>query len=140
MVEIMVGVSTLALFAIIALPRTENLFANSAVRAARGEVTGKFQVAQLMATQGGRTAVVRVAGDRIWVEARPRMVPAVGSIADTLGPVVDVSRSHNVRMLATMDSVVYTPNGFAAAGGTVRFQRTGAVDSIVVNALGLVTR
>jgi len=140
LVEMLVAVVVLALMFAIAIPRSERLFSHSAVKSARAEVAGKFRLAQLTSTLGGRTAIVRVSSGRIWVEARPRTVAAMSSISDTLGGVSDLRLVHNVAISRALDSVVYTPQGLAATGGVVVLHRSGITDSVVVNALGLVTQ
>jgi len=140
LMEVAVSMTTFALLTAVLVPKTEGLFARSAVKAAAGDVAGKFRVAQLSATLGGRTTVVRMSFGRIWVEARPRTVPAVASTVDTLGSVTDLAMQHKVAVGSGLDSVVYSPNGFAAAGGVLRLTRGSVHDSVVVNSLGMVTK
>jgi Tfp pilus assembly protein FimT len=138
--EIAVAMSTVALLSALLLPKGEALFAHSAVKAAAGEVGAKFRLAQIAATQGGRTSVVRMSYGRIWIEARPRIVPTFSSTVDTLGGVTDLALVHKVTVTSSLDSVVYTPTGLAAAGGVVQLARSGVRDSVVINALGMVKK
>jgi type II secretion system protein H len=140
LVEALVALATMALLSAAALPKMEKLFSQSAVKSARSTITAEFQLARLVATQSGRTAILRVSGDRIWVEARPRTTAAFGSTTDTMGTVNDLYNRHTVAVSTSIDSVVFTPQGLAARGGTIVVQRSSAADSVIVNDLGLVTR
>jgi len=138
--ELAVAMSTFALLTAVAAPKAETLFAHSAVKAATSNLSAQFRVALLSATMGGRTAVVRISGGAVWVEARPRTVPSFGSTVDTLGSVIDLAAQHKVAIKTSLDSVVYTPLGFAATGGVVRLTRSGISDSVVVTAIGMVKK
>lgn len=140
LVEALVTLATFALLSALALPKIEQTFAAASIRSAHSAVASEFQLARIVAGQGGRTAIVRMAGNRIWVEARPRTTAAFGSIADTVGTVKDLRLNHSVAVTAIIDSVVFTPQGLASSGGTVILRRSAKLDTVTVNALGMVVR
>lgn len=140
LVEAMVTLVTFGLLTALALPKIEETFAATSLRSAHGVVAAELRLARTVANQGGRTALVRMSGSRIWVEARPRLNPAAGSVADTVGQVKDLRRDHSVSVTAIVDSVVYTPQGLAASGGRVILRRSSRVDTLNINALGMVDR
>ena len=140
MVEILTVISITAVMGAITMPRIEGLFAFTSVKSARASAAAQFRTARTAASHGGRTAIVRVAGDRIWVEARPRTTPLAGSTADTVSSVIALSRDHQVGVYASFDSIVYDPRGIGTNGGVLVVTRGGSRDSVLVTALGMVTR
>ena len=84
--------------------------------------------------------MVRVAGDRIWVEARPRTSPLAGSTVDTIAAMISLRRDHQVGVYSSFDSVVYDPRGIGTNGGVLVVTRGASRDSVLVTALGLVRR
>jgi prepilin-type N-terminal cleavage/methylation domain-containing protein len=140
LVEAMVALSLFALLAALALPRVESTIALVSVKSARTAAATRFQIARTIATHGNRTAIVRISGGSVWVEARPRTVPVAGSTVDTIGLVAVLDRDHGVTVWSTLDSVVYGPRALATSGGTLGVYRGPHRDSLLVTAVGMVTR
>jgi Tfp pilus assembly protein FimT len=138
--ELMVGLAVSGSLGLIAVPKIQRTVDRAQVKSARAEVFNRLATARVSAQQGGRVVVFRVSGSLIWATARPRLVPAVGSTRDTLGPVVNLSTAYQVVVSTTLDSIVFDPSGLSTETGTIRVSRGASSDSVAVTGFGSVIR
>jgi Tfp pilus assembly protein FimT len=138
--ELMVGLAVTSLLSLIAVPKIQRTVDRAQVKSARTEVFNRLAMARVSAQQGGRVVVFRVAGSTIWAEGSPRLIPAVGSTLDTLGPRVNLSSAYQVSVSTSLDSIIFDPSGLSTETGTIRLSRGALSDSVAVTGFGSVIR
>lgn len=138
--ELMVGLAVTGSLGLIAVPKFQRTVDRAQVKSARSEVFNRLATARVSAQQGGRLVVFRVVGSSIWAEARPRLIPAVGSTIDTVGPMVNLSTAYQVSVSTSLDSIVFDPSGLSTETGTIRVSRGASADSVRVTGFGSVIR
>jgi Tfp pilus assembly protein FimT len=138
--ELMVGLAVTSSLSLIAVPKIQRTVDRAQVKSARTEVFNRLAMARVSAQQGGRLVVFRVSGSTIWSEASPRLIPAVGSTLDTLGPRVNLSSAYQVSVSTSLDSIIFGPSGLSTETGTIRVSRGALSDSVAVTGFGSVIR
>ena len=140
LLELMIGLAIIGLLTLTALPAITRIGDRAQVKSARTAMFNHLAAARQAAQHGGRLVVFKVSGGRVWSEAEPRLVAALSSTRDTVGPVTDLASEYHLSVTSTLDSVSFDPRGFGTGTGMVRLMRGAAQDSVVVTGLGSVLR
>ena len=144
LIELMIVVTILGTLALIGLPRMRDGMTRSNVRGARTTLINLLSKARTAATQTNRVTLFKIQGNNAFVLARPRLVAAGISTADTLGAVEQLGEIYGVTVTAAIDSVRFDPRGmgtgFGAAGTTFSVSRNGKTETITVDGLGRVRK
>jgi hypothetical protein len=99
--------------------------------------------ARTAATQTNRITLLKIQGNNAFVLARPRLVAAAGSDADTLGAVQPLGDIYGVTVTAAIDSVRFDPRGLGTGfgtGTTFLVSLNGKTETITVDGLGRVRK
>src|SRR5687767_10142127 len=86
-IETMMVVTILGAVTLIGYPRMRDGMTRTNVRGARTTLINLLSKARTAATQTNRITLLKIEGNNAFVLARPRLVAAAGSNADTLGAV-----------------------------------------------------
>ena len=140
LVEALIVVVVLGLIALIAFPRISAAMVKSDLRSARTAVINLTATARAASMQSGRNTWIKFTGNTALVLARPRQTAGAGN-ADTVGAVQNLSTRYHVTA-SGMDSIQFDPRGFGVLGAadTVFLSRNGYTESVVIDALGRVTK
>jgi Tfp pilus assembly protein FimT len=128
-VEVVIGLSVLALMYAIAIPRFNGLVDSIHVRGAATEIQSLFGVARHLAI--ARSTLASVDVDPV------RRTVSISVNTDTMR-VRDVGREHGVQLSATRIHMSYAPTGmgYGAANLSLIVRRNAAVDTVFVSRLG----
>jgi prepilin-type N-terminal cleavage/methylation domain-containing protein len=143
LVETMLVVTILGTLTLIGYPRMRDGMIRANVRGARTTLINLLSKARTAATQTNRITLLKIQGNNAFVLARPRLVAAAGSNADTLGPVQPLGDIYGVTVTAAIDSVRFDPRGLGTGFGTgtdFLVSRNGKTETIRVDGLGRVTK
>ena len=126
LVETAVALVVVSLLVLIGFPKVSSGLARNNVRASRTAVVNMIAKARASATINNRKTWLKVSGSRAWVLARPRLVAAAGSDADTLGLVENINGQYGTTLTwSSADSIGFDPRGIGSGW-------TGSNDSITV--------
>jgi prepilin-type N-terminal cleavage/methylation domain-containing protein len=143
LIEALVVVVVLSLMTVIAFPRISAAMVKSDLRSARTTMINLVATARAASVQSNRVTWIKRAGNTAYVAATPRVVPLVGSTADTVGPVHNLGATYGVTMSGA-DSIQFDPRGFGAwAGGasvSIVVSRSSHSETITIDGLGRVTK
>ena len=132
MLIVVVMVGALTMFA---LPKFSKLVESNKLGAAREEITSMIATARASAVQKGRTATLRINGNKMWVTA----VPAHGGAAVTVVPMKNFSL-YNVSVAATDSAITFDMRGFAnprlSSTGVFRIVGSSKRDSVCITTAG----
>ena len=140
LLELMIGLAIIGLLTLTAIPAITRIGDRAQVKSARTALFNHLAAARQAAQHGGRLAVFKVSGGRVWTEAEPRLVAALSSTRDTVGAVTNLVTEFRLSVSSTLDSIVFDPKGYGTGTGIVRLTRGAATDSLVVTGLGSVGR
>jgi len=143
LIELMIVVTILGTLALIGLPRMRDGMTRSNVRGARTTLINLLSKARTAATQTNRVTLFKIQGNNAFVLARPRLVAAAGSDADTLGAVQPLGALYGVTVTAAIDSVRFDPRGLGTGfgtGTTFLVSLNGKTETITVDGLGRVRK
>jgi prepilin-type N-terminal cleavage/methylation domain-containing protein len=143
LIETMLVVTILGAMMLIGFPRMRDGMTRSNVRGARTTLINLLAKARTAATQTNRVTLLKIQGNNAFVLARPRLVAAAGSDADTLGAVEQLGAIYGVTVTALIDSVRFDPRGLGTGfGGGTDFlvSKNGKTETIRVDGLGRVTK
>ena len=143
LIELMIVVTILGTLALIGLPRMRDGMTRSNVRGARATLINLLSKARTAATQTNRVTLLKIQGNNAFVLARPRLVAAAGSDADTLGAVQPLGALYGVTVTAAIDSVRFDPRGLGTGfgtGTTFLVSLNGKTETITVDGLGRVRK
>ena len=143
LIELMIVVTILGTLALIGLPRMRDGMTRSNVRGARTTLINLLSKARTAATQTNRVTLLKIQGNNAFVLARPRLVVAAGSDADTLGAVQPLGDLYGVTVTAAIDSVRFDPRGLGTGfgtGTTFLVSLRGKTETITVDGLGRVRK
>jgi prepilin-type N-terminal cleavage/methylation domain-containing protein len=143
LIEIMLVITILGVVMLVGYPRVRDGMTSSNVRGARTTLINLLAKARTSATQINRNTWLKIAGNDAFILARPRLVTAAGSDADTLGPVERLGASYGVTVTGEIDSIGFDPRGMGTgfgAGTTFLVSRDGKTETIRVDGLGRVTK
>ena len=143
LIELMIVVTILGTLALIGLPRMRDGMTRSNVRGARTTLINLLSKARTAATQTNRITLLKIQGNNAFVLARPRLVAAAGSDADTLGAVQPLGALYGVTVTAAIDSVRFDPRGLGTGfgtGTTFLVSLNGKTETITVDGLGRVRK
>jgi prepilin-type N-terminal cleavage/methylation domain-containing protein len=142
-IETMMVVTILGAVVLIGYPRMRNGMTSANVRGARTTLINLLSKARTSATQTNRVTLFKIQGNNAFVLARPRLVAAAGSDADTLGAVEPLGDIYGVTVTAAIDSVRFDPRGLGTGFGTgtdFLVSKNGKTETIRVDGLGRVTK
>jgi prepilin-type N-terminal cleavage/methylation domain-containing protein len=142
-IELMIVVTILGTLALIGLPRMRDGMTRSNVRGGRTTLINLLSKARTAATQTNRVTLLKIQGNNAFVRARPRLVAAAGSDADTLGAVQPLGDLYGVTVTAAIDSVRFDPRGLGTGfgtGTTFLVSLNGKTETITVDGLGRVRK
>ena len=142
LVETLVVVVLLGLIVLIGFPKMRAALGRSDLRGARTTMINMVAAARAASVQGNRLTWIKFQGNTAHVLARPRVVPAGGSNADTVGAVRNLSTQYGVTVVAT-DSIQFDPRGFGTAFGgtkTIVLSKGGHSSTITIDGLGRVRK
>lgn len=129
-VVVMVGALTM-----FALPKFSKLAESNKLGAAREEVASMIATARAAAVQKGRTATIRLSGNKMWVT----VIPAHGGAATTVVPMKNFS-IYNVSIAGTDSAITFDMRGFAnprlSSMGVFRIVGTSKRDSVCITTAG----
>lgn len=143
LVETMIVVIILSTVMLIGYPRMRDGIIRTNVRGARTTLINLLAKARTAATQNNRITLLKIEGNNAFVLARPRLVAAAGSNADTLGAVERLGDSYGVTVTAGIDSVRFDPRGMGTGfgtGTTFLVSRNEHTETITVDGLGRVRK
>ena len=145
LVEMLIVVSMIGLMGLFAWPKVVLVLNQRQVGSARLAVLNKFNQARINARQSSRSAYLirswdAVAGDVLWIERQPRVVPLAGSQRDTVGGYLNLDRSFGVTATVSSDTVAVDARGLTAGTWRILLTRGAASDSVVISGFGRVTR
>jgi prepilin-type N-terminal cleavage/methylation domain-containing protein len=142
-IETMMVVTILGAVTLIGYPRMRDGMTRTSVRGARTTLINLLSKARTAATQTNRITLLKIEGNNAFVLARPRLVAAAGSDADTLGAVELLGDIYGVTVTAAIDSVRFDPRGLGTGFGTgtdFLVSKNGKTETIRVDGLGRVTK
>jgi prepilin-type N-terminal cleavage/methylation domain-containing protein len=142
-IETMMVVTILGAVTLIGYPRMRDGMTRTNVRGARTTLINLLSKARTAATQTNRITLLKIEGNNAFVLARPRLVAAAGSNADTLGAVEPLGDIYGVTVTAAIDSVRFDPRGLGTGFGTgtdFLVSKNGKTETIRVDGLGRVTK
>ncbi len=113
--EVLLAALAVSVLMAIFLPQFTATMDDLAVRHATEQFTGAHKRARTAATTYGRTATVRIADNRVWVEIDTTF--ARTGEATTIGTIVDLADS-GVSLEASTTSLCFEGSGLAKARGT----------------------
>lgn len=140
LIELLIVVAMVGILVTVASPRLRRSFLRNEVISARNAMANLYTTARLTALQTSRRVVLKRNGNRVWIEAWPRLVALSGSTRDTVGAVIDLMDRHGVALTATPDSVFIDPKGLGGNSLTWRVDRAEFADSIRVSNFGIILR
>jgi prepilin-type N-terminal cleavage/methylation domain-containing protein len=145
MVEMLIVVVILGMLVIIGFPRMRAGVINNNVRAARTTLINVIAGARAAASQTNRQTWVKIQGNQVLVMARPRLVAAAGSDADSIGPIQSLSQLYGVTVVTgagATDSFAFQPTLTTLGVGSTKFTiaRSGRTDTVVVDGRGRVLK
>jgi prepilin-type N-terminal cleavage/methylation domain-containing protein len=143
LIETMLVVTILGTVALIGFPRMRDGMIRSNVRGARTTLINLLSKARTAATQTNRVTLLKIQGNNAFVLARPRLVAAGISNADTLGAVEQLGDIYGVTVTAAIDSVRFDPRGLGTGfgtGTTFLVSLNGKTETITVDGLGRVRK
>jgi prepilin-type N-terminal cleavage/methylation domain-containing protein len=143
LIETMMVVTILGAMMLIGFPRMRDGMTRTNVRGARTTLINLLSKARTAATQTNRTTLLKIEGNNAFVLARPRLVAAGISNADTLGAVERLGDIYGVTVTAAIDSVRFDPRGLGTGFGTgtdFLVSLNGKTETIRVDGLGRVTK
>jgi prepilin-type N-terminal cleavage/methylation domain-containing protein len=143
LIELMIVVTILGTLMLIGYPRMRDGRTRSNVRGARTTLVNLLSKALTAATQNNRVTLLKIQGNNAFVLARPRLVAAAGSDADTLGAVQPLGAIYGVTVTAAIDSVRFDPRGLGTGfgtGTTFLVSLNGKTETITVDGLGRVRK
>jgi Tfp pilus assembly protein FimT len=145
-VEIMVVVVIAGMLMLLGWPRVREGMVRTNVRGARVTVANMLAKARAASTQTGRPTWVQLAGNKAYIQARPRVtVGGAGACqCDTIGAVEDLNAKYGVTLTTTVDSIQFDPRGLGSwVGGpshTITVSKSSLYNTIKVDGLGRVTQ
>jgi Tfp pilus assembly protein FimT len=126
-------VGSLTLFA---LPKFSGLVERNRLSAAREEIAAAIATARAAAVQKGRTATIRISGNKMWVD----VVTSSAGTTTTVVPLKSFSSLYNVSVAATDTSITYDMRGFAtprlSSTGIFRIVGSSRRDSVCITTAG----
>jgi prepilin-type N-terminal cleavage/methylation domain-containing protein len=143
LIETMLVVTILGAVMLIGFPRMRDGMIRTNVRGARTTLINLLSKARTAATQTNRVTLLKIQGNNAFVLARPRLVAAGVSDADTLGAVQPLGDLYGVTVTAAIDSVRFDPRGLGTGfgtGTTFLVSLTGKTETITVDGLGRVRK
>jgi prepilin-type N-terminal cleavage/methylation domain-containing protein len=143
LIELMIVLTILGTLMLIGYPRMRDGMTRTNVRGARTTLINLLSKARTAATQTNRITLLKIQGNNAFVLARPRLVAAAGSDADTLGPVQPLGDIYGVTVTAAIDSVRFDPRGLGTGfgtGTTFLVSLNGKTETITVDGLGRVRK
>ena len=138
LIEMLLTLVVVGLISLIGWPRLHRTIQKSDVRSARTTVAAVFVQARAAAIQGSRTVTLQFSSTNVWATGTPRLTPAVGSTADTVGQVQNLYQRYGVAVSASPGpSLTIDPRGFTSTTSTtVMVSKAGHTDSLVVSGFG----
>jgi type IV fimbrial biogenesis protein FimT len=145
LIEMLVALVVVSLVLLIGLPKFTSAITAQNLRGSRTTVVNMLAKARAASTESNRLTWVKVStGGKAWIIARPRLVAAGTSDADTLGLVEDLNKRYGITISTTgADSVGFDPRGVASlAASSVVFtvSKSGHSESITIDKLGRVVK
>ncbi|HEX6869785.1 MAG TPA: GspH/FimT family pseudopilin [Micromonosporaceae bacterium] len=145
LIEMLVALVIVSLVLLIGLPKFTSAINQQNLRGSRTTVINMLAKARTASLTSNRLTWLKVStGGKAWIIARPRLVAAAGSDADTLGLVEDLNKRYGITISTTnADSVGFDPRGIASlAASSVVFtvNKSGHSESITVDKLGRVVK
>ena len=145
LIEMLVALVVVSLVLIIGLPKFTSAMTAQNLRGSRTTVINMLVKARSASLTSNRLTWLKVStGGKAWIIARPRLTPAAGSDADTLGLVEDLNKRYGITISTTnADSVGFDPRGIASlAASSVVFtvNKSGHSESITIDKLGRVVK
>jgi prepilin-type N-terminal cleavage/methylation domain-containing protein len=144
LIEMLVALVVVSLVLLIGLPKFTSAMTAQNLRGSRTVVVNMLAKARAASTESNRLTWLKVSGNKAVILARPRLVTAAGSNADTLGLVEDLNKRYGVTVAMSRDSIGFDPRGIASelGGGAVTLTVTKSSHSevVTIDALGRVVK
>jgi prepilin-type N-terminal cleavage/methylation domain-containing protein len=144
LIEMLVALVVVSLIMLIGLPKFTDAMTAQNLRGSRTAVINMLAKARAASTETNRLTWLKVSGNQAVILARPRLVAAAGSNADTLGLVEDLNKRYGTTVAMSRDSIGFDPRGIASelGGGAVTLTVTKSSHSevVTIDALGRVVK
>jgi prepilin-type N-terminal cleavage/methylation domain-containing protein len=136
LVELLIVVLVIGMVTLFAFPRAGAVLDHVQVRGARTAIVNKLNATRIAARSSNRVAVLRLAGNSLWLELN-----AMSGTSKTVLPGgVGLNSSYGVTVSGP-DSVKFDPRGLSQSGTqTYLVSRNGWSDSVTINGYGRITR
>lgn len=138
LVEMLMVVIVVGLGLLIALPKFRTALGQSNLVSARAAVIGMHSVARATAASG-RSAVVRMTGNTVYVTATPRLKPGAGT-RDTVALPRNMSSIYGVTLSPSVDTILIDQTGIGRNGSDIILTKSTFKDTIEVNTYGRVQK
>jgi Tfp pilus assembly protein FimT len=142
--EVIVTGTTLSVLLSVFTPKFTSAMDDLAIRNATDEFVGAGQRARAVAIHHGRTAELRIEGNRVWVEADTTR--ARTGERTTIGDVIDLTDS-GVTLDASVTSLCFDSRGIAptrgacaGSGGHLEFSKGNSSKTVAVMATGFMLK
>jgi prepilin-type N-terminal cleavage/methylation domain-containing protein len=141
LIELLIVVVIIGLVMLFTFPRAGKILDHTNVKGARTAIVNKLSSARTLARTSNRVAVVRVSGNRLFIELNRLSSTA----KDVVGGSVPLFTTYGVTVTISGpagDSVNFDPRGMLTYGGGRKYvvTRNGWSDSVLVNGYGRITR
>ena len=144
LIEMLVALVVVSLVLLIGLPKFSSAMTSQNLRGSRTVVVNMLAKARAASTETNRLTWLKVSGNKAWILARPRLVAAAGSNADTLGVVEDLNKRYGTTVVMSRDSIGFDPRGIASelGGGpvTLTVSKSSHSEVVTIDALGRVVK
>jgi prepilin-type N-terminal cleavage/methylation domain-containing protein len=150
LIETLIALAVVAVLSGLGYPRLRSFMLKSNIRSARSTVINTIQQIKARALMEGRST--RLTFDnttgRMWVTASPRRTVGGSGTADTIGPIVNLTRQYGVTVTAANSPSANPPvfsfdlHGLGMGGSTmtVLLVRGSYKDSVNVSSYGRISK
>ena len=139
MIEMLMVIVVVSLLGLVTLPRFRDALSQNTLRGTRAKVMSRFATARAAAVTSGRIAYLHVHGNQVYVTARPRRMPGVGT-QDTITPIENIYTLYGVSLTSSEDSLRIDPNGVGGTAATVQLAKGSRTDTVTISQYGRVMK
>jgi len=139
LIEMLMVVVIISLASLVALPKFRSAVNRSNMLSARAKVMASFSAARATAAGSGRTAVLHVGGNTVWVSATPRLKPGAGTL-DTIVTPQNLNSMYGVTATNTVDSVLIDQTGLGRNASNIVLSHGYLQDTIQISRYGRVMK